>query len=196
MNETSAKPNLDVQDPLPESNWMWRRTFSFLATLIVFGLLIGLIVATHRLVNTTIDRIDTMQAEQVALIAKQALTVILEMFRLMFWALMVVVTYYMVAPSAEQITKILQTAGLLKAGVQIAGRTVETPERKEVVSTVGTPPQPAAPPVSSETAAEVAGNGARSDETDLPATGVAESLSNASTALPEDMPPISVQDKD
>lgn len=141
---------LDIQDPLPEANWLWRRVFTFLAVLVIFALLIGLAVATNRIVSNVVGRIDTMSAVAVAEIAKQALVVIMRMFTLMFWALMVTVTYYMVAPSAEQITKLLQTAGLLKAGVQIAQRTVETPERKEVASTVGSPPQPISPPVADE----------------------------------------------
>lgn len=137
---------LDPQDPLPEANWFWRRVFVFVATAAIFAILIGLAVATNRIVGNVVGRIDSMDAQTVAGIAKQALTAILIMFRLMFWALMVTVTYYMVAPSAEQITKMMQTAGLLKAGVQFASRAVETPDRREVAATAGQPPQPVAPP--------------------------------------------------
>lgn len=144
---TSTSTTTDMQDPLPEANWLWRRVFTFIAMAAIFAILIGLAIATNRIVSNVVGRIDTMNAVAVAEIAKQALVVILTMFKLMFWALIVVVTYYMVAPSAEQITKMMQTAGLLKAGVQIASRVVETPDRREVASTTGQPPQPVAPPV-------------------------------------------------
>lgn len=186
-------PHVDAQDPLPESNWIWRRVFTFVALIAIFAILIGLAVATNRIVGNVVGRIDTMNAEAVALIAKQALAIIEVMFRLMFWALIVVVTYYMVAPSAEQITKMLQTAGLLKAGVQMASRTVETPERRERAATVGTPPQPVSPPVDGmggdhhdQMPENSAGNGVRDDETGSSGTWVAQEADEAPTGLPAD----------
>ena len=101
-NETS---NADEKDPLPESNWFWRRAFSIATTLVVFTILIGLAVAANRIVDSVVTRIDTMSAEAVSVITVRALNAIEEMFRMMFYALLTVVTYYMVAPSAEQITK-------------------------------------------------------------------------------------------
>lgn len=152
MTDTTSPPAsvpvIDAQDPLPEANWLWRRVFVFVCMAVIFGLMIGLAWATNRIVGNVVGRIDNMNAAMVAEIAKQALSAILVMFRLMFWALMVTITYYMIAPSAEQITKMMQTAGLLKAGVQFASRAVETPEKREVAATVGQPPQPVAPPTS------------------------------------------------
>lgn len=186
-------PVADIQDPLPEANWLWRRVFTFAAVAIILGILIGLAIATNRIVGNVVGRIDSMSAVAVAEIAKQALVVILRMFTLMFWALMVTITYYMVAPSAEQIVKMLQTAGLLKAGVQMANRTVETPERRETATTVGTPPQPVTPPVdgsggeATDPIGEIsAGNRGRDDETDLSGTMVAPSPETAPTGLPAD----------
>lgn len=155
MTEASPPPILppDAQDPLPEANWLWRRVFTFVATAAIFGILIGLAIATNRIVGNVVGRIDTMSAVAVAEIAKQALVAILAMFKLMFWALMVTITYYMVAPSAEQITKMIQTAGLLKGGVKFASTkmTAETPEgttTTATAATVGQDPVPAvAPPV-------------------------------------------------
>lgn len=154
MSDQVTSTTTDIQDPLPEANWLWRRVFVFIAMAFIFAIMIGLAIATNRIVGNVVGRIDTMNSVAVAEIAKQALVAILTMFRLMFWALMVTITYYMVAPSAEQITKMLQTAGLLKAGVQIAGRVVETPDKREVATTAGLPPQPVAPPVTSEIATE------------------------------------------
>lgn len=186
-------PALDLQDPLPEANWLWRRVFTFAAVAIILGILIGLAIATNRIVGNVVGRIDTMSAAAVADIAKQALVVILRMFTLMFWALMVTITYYMIAPSAEQITKMLQTAGLLKAGVQMASRTVETPERRETAATVGTPPQPVTPPVDGSggdltdySAQNLPGDRGYSDETGLDGTWVAPSPEMAPTGLPAD----------
>jgi cation transport ATPase len=203
MTDKTITDAHDIQDPLPEANWLWRRVFTFLALVVVFGILIGLAFATNRIVGNVVGRIDTMNAAAVADIALRALSVIETMFRLMFWALLVVVTYYMVAPSAEQITKMLQTARLLKAGVQIASRTVETPDRRDSAATIGQPPQPATPPVErdegqigDQMAPELGGNGGRGDEMDLWATRVAEDPETRSTGLPADMPPISVPDKD
>ncbi len=146
MTEAPTPPvAIDAQDPLPEANWLWRRVFTFAAVAVILGILIGLAIATNRIVGNVVGRIDTMSAAAVAEIAKEALVVILRMFTLMFWALMVTITYYMIAPSAEQITKMLQTAGLLKAGVQFASRSIETPEKREVAATVGQRPQPDVP---------------------------------------------------
>lgn len=143
----------DPQDPLPEANWLWRRVFVFLALGLAFGILIGLGLATNRIVGNIVGRIDAMDAKSVAQITVVALHVIQAMFKMMFWTVVIVVTYYMVAPSAEQITKMLQTARLLKSGVQIASRAkVETPERREETqATIGVPPQPVVPPAVADT---------------------------------------------
>ena len=148
MSDLAPKEQpVDLQDPLPESNWFWRRVFTFLATASIIVLMFFLGYALNRLTNGVVNRIDNMTAETVAKIAVAALESITTMFRLMFWALIIVVTYYMVAPSAEQITKMVKTAALLKGGIQIAGRqTVRTPEAEtETAKTVGRPPAPPIP---------------------------------------------------
>jgi len=177
-DSSTPPPALDIQDPLPEANWLWRRVLTYALCVAVLLIMVGCGWAMFRIVNSVTGKIDAMDARAVVQITLAALSTVEQMFRLMFWSLMVVVTYYMVAPSAEQITKMLQTAGLLKAGVQIAQRSVETPERREVAATVGQPPQPVTPPVEAQTASPVAptealpdempeivaGNGGRSDE--------------------------------
>jgi hypothetical protein len=138
----------DMQDPLPESNWVWRRVLTFMATLIIFGLMTGLAYAVHRIVGGVIGRIDNMSAEAVAAITVRALGVIERMFGWMYWCLLVVVTYYMVAPSAEQIAKMIGAVSLLKGGVGTASRTTVTDRdgKTEVASTTGIPPTPMVPP--------------------------------------------------
>lgn len=197
MTDTPAPPPspvIDAQDPLPEANWLWRRVFTFIAMAVIFAILIGLAVATNRIVTNVVGRIDTMSAVAVAEIAKQALVVILRMFTLMFWALMVTITYYMVAPSAEQITKMMQTAGLLKAGVQFATRSVDTGDKREVASTAGQPPQPIAPPVLTATEAPEA-PAPEPEALDAPKSGQeGEQESHSGSEGPEvapDLPPAS-----
>lgn len=151
-DETTNRVLSDPQDPLPEANWLWRRVFTFVALACAFGILIGLGYATNRIVGNIVGRLDSMDAANVTQITIAALDVLREMFKMMWITVLVVVTYYMVAPSAEQITKVIQTARLLQGGVQIASRArVSTPEREEeTTATVGVPPQPTVP------AAEVA----------------------------------------
>lgn len=142
----------DPQDPLPEASWLWRRVFTFVALAISFGVIVGLSFAVNRIVGNIVGRIDSMDAVNVAQITVVALHVLADMFRMMFYVVLVTITYYMVAPSAEQITKVIQTAGLLKSGVQIASRArVTLPDREEeTTATVGAPPQPIVPPPATE----------------------------------------------
>ncbi len=149
MTDTPTPPVLvDMQDPLPESNWLWRRVLTFMAMVVIFALMSGLAYAVHRIVGGVIGRIDNMSPQAVASITVRALAVIEKMFGWMYWSLLVVVTYYMVAPSAEQIAKMIGAVSLLKNGVGTATRTV-VDERKgttEVASTTGIPPTPMVPP--------------------------------------------------
>lgn len=148
----------DMQDPLPESNWLWRRVLTFLAVVVIFCLMSGLAYAVHRIVGGVIGRIDNMSTQAVADITVRALGVIEQMFGWMYWSLLVVVTYYMVAPSAEQIAKMIGAVSLLKGGVGTASRTIVTDRdgKTEVASTTGIPPTPMVPPAESEPPAPAA----------------------------------------
>lgn len=158
MTDTPTPPVLDMQDPLPESNWLWRRALTFTAILLVFALMIGLAIAVNRIVGSVTERIDNMNAAAVASITIRALDVIENMFKWMFWSLAMVVTYYMIAPSAEQIAKMIGAVKLLRGGVQTASRRLVDESRgiTETATTVGTPPQPAVPEVTSETETDYA----------------------------------------
>jgi hypothetical protein len=139
MTDTPTPPALvDMQDPLPESNWLWRRVLTFVAIVFIFALMTGLGYAVHRIVGGVIERIDGMSAPAVADITIRALGVIERMFGWMYWSLLVVVTYYMVAPSAEQIAKMISAVALLKGGVQTGRRTMVREPGRTVETTTGT----------------------------------------------------------
>lgn len=122
----------DIQDPLPESNWFWRRVFTFASMLIIFGILIYTVMELARIAE---------------LEPRQGITAMLDLALRLLWLQFIFVLFYMVAPSAEQVVKMIQTAALLRAGVQTATRAVQEPGRTEVAATAGKPPQPLAPPV-------------------------------------------------
>lgn len=143
----------DPQDPLPESNWLWRRVFTFAVLAAAFILALGLAIALNRIVGNIVGRIDNMDARNVAQITVVALNVILKMFTLMCYILLANMLLYIVAPSATEITKMIQTARLLKSGVQIGSRAkVRTPDgqEEETAATIGYPPQPKTPEVTSD----------------------------------------------
>lgn len=131
MTETNTL--VDIQDPLPESNWLWRRVFSFLLVAALMGFLWKTIdnLAATALLNPDIG-----------------IGALLKVCRYLCLFAFMVVTYYLIAPSAEQVVKMFKTAALLRSGVQIAQRSVESPSgRKETASTVGQPPQPEPPAI-------------------------------------------------
>lgn len=105
LEATSAPPTLvDPQDPLPESNFLWRRVFAY----VIVAALLGL-VGWH---------VGTVGA--VALNGSEtAISGLVELLRLMLWLVAMVATYYLLAPSAEQIIKLVQTARVLRSGVQL-----------------------------------------------------------------------------
>lgn len=106
MNDNAAAatppPTADPQDPLPESNWLWRRAFIFLITI---ALLAGVWF-----------KVDDLSV--VALIQNE--TAIKGLITILKWALSligVMVLLYLVAPSAEQVAKMLATLSAWKSGI-------------------------------------------------------------------------------
>jgi hypothetical protein len=136
---TDPTTAVDVQDPLPESDWFWRRAFSYVATLL---LLAG--------IGWTLYGLE----------AARDSAGLLEMGLRLCWLVALVSTFYMIAPSAEQIARIIQAASILKSGASIT-RTAraETPEgtKTEVTTSAGTPTSaiaPAAPQAAPEADSE------------------------------------------
>lgn len=118
---TDPTTAVDVQDPLPESDWLWRRVFTYVTSLL---LLVG--------IGWTLYGLERA-ADSAGL---------LEVGLRLCWLLALVVTFYMVAPSAEQIARIIQAASILKSGATInRTATATTPDgtRTEVSTSAGTP---------------------------------------------------------
>jgi len=128
-----TSPTTDLQDPLPEASWLWRRVFVFTTTAAVLFMLWG-----------AIDRLAA-----VALSAPHlGVPALLSLCKWIIGFSGLMATYYMVAPSAEQIVKMLKVAALLRSGVQMAGRQrVEADGSTDTARTVGRPPAPPVPPV-------------------------------------------------
>ncbi len=132
MSEQEPKITTDLQDPLPEANWLWRRVFCFF----VVGALMFFVWGS-------VDRLG-----KVAILSPVAgIPALVTVTKSILFLAMLTITYYLLAPSAEQLTKLVKTASLLKAGVQVASRTIQRPGRTESAQTVGLPPAPPAPPV-------------------------------------------------
>jgi hypothetical protein len=123
----------DLQDPLPESNWFWRRVFTFAVTAAVLWMLWG-----------AIDRLGAVAMVR----PENGVPALLKLCKALITFSMMMITYYMVAPSAEQIIKMMKTATLLKSGVQVAGTAVTRDQA--VAKTVGLPPTPPIPGASDE----------------------------------------------
>jgi hypothetical protein len=98
----SPPPSVETHDPLPEANWFWRRVFSFL--------FVSLMIAGMWWIGSMIDELAPHNPNL-------AIEKLYDAFRYAVLLTFVSVTYYMVAPSAEQVTRMWQTAALFKNGV-------------------------------------------------------------------------------
>jgi hypothetical protein len=132
MSDGAPAPQVDLQDPLPEASWLWRRVFTFSVTAAVLYML-----------WITIDRLAGVALSAPSL----GVPALLSLCKWIIGFTAMNVTYYMVAPSAEQIVKMMKTASLLRSGLQIHGsRTEDTPDGQVTTSkTIGTPAAPLIP---------------------------------------------------
>lgn len=113
---------VDVQDPLPETNWFWRRVYTFMLSLVSVAFI------WYGMEALTLMR----EAESVYQIT-----------RYMIGVHVILITFYMVAPSAEQIVKMIQATKLMRDGVTVSRTVVaETPGggRTEVSTSAGQTP--------------------------------------------------------
>ena len=101
-NETSATTGIDQQDPLPETNWFWRRVFTFAFALISVAFIWYGLEALWALKDG--DHIYSLT-------------------RYMIGVHVILILFYMVAPSAEQIVKLIQSARIIRESATIT-RTV------------------------------------------------------------------------
>lgn len=107
-------PSPDPHDPLPESKFLYRRITTWVVSLIMLGLIWYNVKALH----------DLDQGPGIVKVTGW-LCILLGM----------VLTYYLVAPSAEQIVKLVQLAKSLRAGVV-----------SMATAAIATPAPPPAPP--------------------------------------------------
>jgi hypothetical protein len=152
MTDQTPTPLLDVQDPLPESNWLWRRVFCF----VVVGILLFFIYGS-------VDRLGKVAV----LSPEKGIPALVTVTKSILFLAMLTITYYLLAPSAEQLTKLVKTASLLKSGVQMASRTIHRPGKTETATTAGLPPVPPVPPLTpspAPTDAPDADSGASEDD--------------------------------
>lgn len=95
-------PAVDAQDPLPESKWFWRRLYIFIITTVI---IIGVFIMVQTMVNLASD---------------QPILIVGAFVKIISWVLLFawfVMTYYVIAPSGEQIVKMWQAATMFKSGV-------------------------------------------------------------------------------
>lgn len=106
MDDDTPASGLDVQDPLPETSWLWRRIYSFLFSLISVAF-----------IWYGIEALNAMREPDA----------VYRLTRYMIGVHVLLVTYYMVAPSAEQITKMIQSVKLLRSGVPLVAKVIPSP---------------------------------------------------------------------
>lgn len=100
VNIDAEKVTIDTQDPLPENNFFWRRVFSWALTLLCLALVAYALESLHGL----------GAAEYVFYLGKYLIGLVT-----------LLVTYYMIAPSAEQIVKMIQAAKIIRGGTALPG---------------------------------------------------------------------------
>lgn len=91
-------PSVDVQDPLPEASWFWRRTITFLVVIPSVAVNIGAALFLYWLGSDN------------------------GLVTLVKWNLsfaMIAILLYLAGANAAEITKLVQSSSLLKAGVQL-----------------------------------------------------------------------------
>lgn len=118
----------EEQDPLPENKWLFRRLYAY-------------VVSAWLLILTTLGLIWLRRLESADNLLSLAIAIVV--------LLGLVITYYMIAPSAEHITRIFQTVSALKGGVATSVvSTVTTAAGKvtETTSKTGKTAAPAEPP--------------------------------------------------
>lgn len=139
---TASPPSVDAQDPLPESNWLWRRIFVFLLT-----------AALLVLVWIKVDSV----ADVARMGSREAIEGLVSLLRWCLWLIGILVLFYLLAPSAEQTAKLIQTARSLREGVRFQSVTrASGPEGTvETMNTAGPAPAPLEPEIPEPTEEEL-----------------------------------------
>lgn len=134
MADTVAPPpQVQSHDPIPESNWFWRRVFVFALCTVVC---IGVWTMVITMVNLAGDHSDLIVGAFVKIIG---------------WLLLLVwfaMTYYIVGTSGEQVVKIVQTAGMFKTGLtQTVTQVATGADGSKATATTTTGPAAAVAPI-------------------------------------------------
>jgi hypothetical protein len=128
----SAPPvTVDPQDPLPESNWFWRRVFIFLLTAtILFGVWYY---------------VDTL-ATAALLLNETAIKGLISLLKFALWLIAGLITLYLIAPSAEQAGKWIATLAAWRSGdTTTSTSSASSPAGSASATTTATPTAPASP---------------------------------------------------
>jgi hypothetical protein len=130
-------PTAEAQDPLPESSWTWRRLYVFLSTVVCS---VGIAFIMYMLFRISQQELNGRQSVETTLATTEAL------YKLGAWLVVLTLVdrvLYLIAPSAEQATKMLATVSALKSGVGFSNtsRAAGPEGEAETVVTAG-PAQP------------------------------------------------------
>lgn len=129
----SAPPvTVDPQDPLPESNWFWRRVFIFLLTATI---MLGVFWY-----------VDTL-ATAALLLNETAIKGLISLLKFALWLVAGLITLYLIAPSAEQAGKWIATVAAWRSGVTTTSTSsASSPAGSASATTTATPTAPATTP--------------------------------------------------
>lgn len=119
---------IDPQDPLPEPTWLWRRLYVYAVTIVILALVW---IGVHKL------------AEVASLEPREGIIALLRVIQWLIAALICVITYYLVAPSAEQIVKMIQAARLQRTKVEAEKPKPAPEQRREPRADLPEPPEDA-----------------------------------------------------
>lgn len=108
--------HVDPQDPLPEPSWLWRRIYVFVVSIVFLALIT---LAAHSLAELSEAQPET------------GIRALLKVIKWLIVALVIVLTYYLVAPSAEQIVKMIQASRIKRTEVECAAHHPPTPSAPE-----------------------------------------------------------------
>lgn len=120
--------DLDAQDPLPESGFLYRRVTVWVVSITILALLWFNVHALRALEHG--DGLVEISKWLIVLLA-------------------LILTYYLIAPSAEHIVRMVQTVGAWKSGIATSAATAaksltveQTPGKTEVKADEGKLPWP------------------------------------------------------
>lgn len=128
----SAGPpvTVDPQDPLPESNWLWRRFFIFGLTAII---LIGVYIYADSLAKAALALNET------------AIKGLITLLKLCLYLIGLLVLLYLIAPSAEQAGKWIATISAWRSGVSTSSTSTATAPSGATATATTTASAPGAP---------------------------------------------------